>query len=292
MSYATTRRLVLAGGLVVLGVIAAILYLRRVDTVEVVAVLLFVPVFFAFVLFQLPGGTVAGVLAAAAYAALRLDAIDAVGAGRFTGLIATRTVGYIAFGVLGGWAVAQLERSLDKLDIYDQIDDDTGLYNARFFLQETDLEMSRAQRYRTLFSVAVVDVPGEPVDALPRRKRAALLNDIGRALHDAVRTVDRAVHGRVDGVHRFAVICPETGEEGARIFTTRMADSVSGFLRARGLPIDRDGLRPRGVTFPGDEDELAALREDFARLERVEHPEHPFAAGGQAAPPAPDASSS
>src|SRR5688572_716985 len=140
MTYAATRRLIVAGGLLVLVVLAAILYVRRVDTVEVLAVLLFLPVFVALVVGRVPGGVIAGVLAAVAYAALRLDAIDAVGASRFIGLIATRSVGYVAFGFIGGWGVRQLEASLEKLDIYDQIDDETGLFNARFFLQQTDLE--------------------------------------------------------------------------------------------------------------------------------------------------------
>lgn len=278
MSYASTRRLILAGGIAVLLLIAAILFLRSVDTVEVVAVLLFVPVFLAFVVFRLPGGVVAGVGAAMAYAALRLDAIDAVGASRFTGLIITRAIGYMAFGVLGGWAVGQLERSLDKLDIYDQIDDETGLYNARFFLQETDLEIARAERYRTLFSVAVLDVPADRLDELSRRKRATVLVDIGRALNEAVRSVDRAVHGRLESVHRFAVICPETGREGANVFTTRMADQIAAFLRTRGVDLGPNQLAPRGVTFPGDDDALRALRDEFGVIEQTEHPEHPLPA--------------
>jgi diguanylate cyclase (GGDEF)-like protein len=271
VSYGATRRIIVAGGLAVLGVIALILFLRRVDTVEVVAVLLFVPVFLALVVGRLPGGVVAGAVAGLLYAMLRVDAIDAVGFDRFSGLIATRAVGYLAFGALGGWAVGQLERSLDKLDLYDQIDDDTGLYNARFFLQDTDLEMSRAERYRTLFSVAVVDMPAAPFDALGRRRRAAALQDVGRAVREAVRSVDRGVHARLGDVHRFAVICPETAADGATVFTHRLAESLATFLRARGVEV---AATPLAVTFPSDDGALQRLRDDFAAVEREEHPEH------------------
>ena len=274
MSYASTRRLILIGGLAVLLVVAGILYLRRVDTVEVLAVLLFIPVFLALIAWALPGGAAAGVAAAGAYAALRLDAIDAVGAGRFAGLITGRAFGYIAFGVIGGWAVQQLERSLEKLDIYDQIDDETALFNARFFLQETDLEMARATRYKTLFSIAVVDVPASAFDAMSRRKRRSVLHDVGRALRTAIRTVDQGVHVRVGDSHRFAVICPETGPEGARVFTSRLAAQLAGFLQGRGISMTVDGLNPRALTFPGDDDAVVALRNDFAEVERQQHPEH------------------
>jgi GGDEF domain-containing protein len=273
MSYASTRRLVLGGGVAVLLLIAGILFLRRVDTVEVLAVLLFIPVFLAAIVWNLPGGVIAGALAAVAYAALRLDAIDAVGGGRFAGLITTRSIGYLAFGILGGWAVKQLEQSLEKLDIYDQIDDDTKLYNARFFLQETDLEMSRAQRYKTLFSVALVDVPGTAIDGLARRKRAAVLSDLGRALQEAIRSVDQGVHARVGELHRFAVICPETGPEGAAVFRSRLHEQVGAFLQGRG--VDPSGLDSKAYTFPGDDHELARLRGEFERVEQEQHPEHP-----------------
>ncbi|HEX7165678.1 MAG TPA: hypothetical protein VF230_01735, partial [Acidimicrobiales bacterium] len=236
-------------------------------------VLLFVPVFLAFIVWRLPGGALAGILAALAYSALRLDAIDAVGGDRFVGLIATRTLGYVAFGLLGGWAVQQLETSLEKLDAYDLIDDWTKLFNARFFLSETGLEMARARRYQSHFSVVVVDVPGSVVQGVPRRRRAALLGELGRAVQSAVRTVDRGVHAEVDGFHRLAVICPETGAEGAAIFTGRLATQIADFFDSRNLSIDEVALAARSLSFPGDDAALDALRADFERVEREQHPE-------------------
>lgn len=275
MTYGSTRRLVLAGGLAVLLLIAAVMFVRRVDTVEVVAVLLFIPVFLAFTFAHVVGGAVSGVLATVVYAFLRNPAIDAVGGGRVFGLVAGRGVGYLAFGVLGGWASQQLERSLEKLDVYDQVDDATGLFNARFFVQSTDLEMSRAGRYQTFFSVCMVELPAGPLEALPRRKREAVLRDLGGQLRDAVRSVDRAVHARDGSVHRFAVICPETGAEGAAVFTGRLAERVAAFVRSRGVAIPDGDLVSVACTFPGNDDRMAGLREQFAAIDRVEHPDHP-----------------
>ena len=274
MTYASSRRLILAGGIVVLVLLAAVLFARRVDTVEVAAVLLFIPVFLGAVVWGLPGGLVAGVLASVAYGALRADAIDALGGARFAGIITSRTFGYIAFGVIAGWAVQQLERSLEKLDIYDQIDDETGLYNARYFLQQTDLELARASRYKTLFSVVTVDVPASALEVLGRRRRNAIIADLGKALEAAVRNVDSAVHAHHGELHRFAVICPETAKEGAAVFRSRLADQLVTFLAGRGVTITADALAPRDLTLPGDEHELARLRSEFERVELEEHPEH------------------
>ena len=276
MSYATTRRLVLAAGLALLLLIAGVMYVRRVDTVEVIAVLLFIPVFLAFSFGKVIGGAVAGVAATAIYAALRAPAIEAVGAGRYAGILAGRGLGYLAFGLLGGWASQQLERSLEKLDVYDQVDDDTGLFNARFLVQDTDLEMARATRYKTFFSVCMVELDAGPLEALPRRKRAALLKELGHQMKEAVRSVDRPVHAKDGSVHRFAVVCPETGQEGARVFASRLGERIGDFVRARGVDLAPGALVATSATYPGDDDStMGALKAQFAAIDRNQHPEHP-----------------
>ena len=273
MSYARTRRLIIVVGVAVLLLTAGVMYARSVDTVEVLGVLLFIPVFLGFIMWDIPGGVAGATLASALYLALRWDAIDQVGAGRFTGIIVSRVIAYLAFGVIGGWADRNLRTSLEKLDVYDQIDDATGLYNARFFLQDTDLEIARAQRYKTLFSVTVVDVPRSALEGLSRRKRRSVVADLGRLIGDGVRNVDRAAHG-ADTRHRFAVICPETGPEGARIFTDRLAERVHAFLAGRGVQLEPSEVERIAITVPGDDGRLQALREEFARIEATEHPEH------------------
>jgi GGDEF domain-containing protein len=273
IGYARARRLLLIVGLGVLAVTAAIMYVRRVDTIEVAATLFFMVVFVAFVFGKLRGGLAAGLLAALVYASLRYPAIQAVGSGRFAGLIASRAFAFLAFGALGGWAMANLEASLAKLELYDQIDDDTGLYNARFFVQDTDLEMSRSRRYQTIFSVAVADIPASALDPLARRQRAGTLRQLGRLIADSVRTVDRAAHGSDDGRYRLAVVLPETGHEGARVFTDRFVQRVADYLRRRGAAISPDRIGSLALSFPDDEAAVEQLRAEFAEIDRQQHPE-------------------
>jgi GGDEF domain-containing protein len=266
------RGLVLGAGLIVLLVVAIVMYVRRVDPVEVAATLLFIPIFIAFLIWDYRGGLIAAVLAAGAYALLRTPAIDAVGADRFAGLIASRSLAFIAFGTLGGLANRQLESSITKLELYDQIDDATGLFNARFFIQDTDLEISRSQRYQTIFSVAAVYIPADALYSLGRRSRSRLLRDLGRLLRDSVRSVDRAVHARGNAQHQIAVVLPETAGEGARIFTERLSEKVTEYLKDRGAVI-KEQLATRSFTYPGDEAGLSQLRDEFAAIDRAEHPE-------------------
>lgn len=282
ISYTRARRLVLAVGLGVLVVIAGVTYARGVDPDEVRATLLFIPIFVGFVFWGTRGGVIAGVGAGAVYFGLRYSDIQLVGYDRFLTLMASRLGAFLLFGLLGGWASRQLDASLTKLEIYDQIDDDTGLYNARFFVQDTDLETTRSKRYRTIYSVAVVDIPESLLEPLSRRQRQAILKELGRMLKESIRTVDRAVHGRASGNHRLAVVLPETGREGTRVFTDRFADRVADYLGRRGVPVDRQSLSSVAATFPEDEAEIQRLQEEFRSIDRTEHPEPaaPQPAGG------------
>jgi len=267
--------LMLVGGLLLLGITAAVNYVRRVETAEVAAILFFIPIFIGFVFWDWKGGIIAAALATVGYILLRRPAIEAIGAGRYTALIFSRAIAFFAFGAIGGLANQQLRSSLTKLDLYDQIDDETGLFNARYFLQDTDLEMSRARRYQTLFSVSAVDFPGAALDNLGWRRRRNTLGQLGQLLADSVRTVDRAVHAHDGDRHRILVVLPETAAEGAQVFTDRLATRIAAFLGQRGATVDETAISRNAITFPGDEVALQRLREEFADIERREHPEHP-----------------
>mgnify|MGYP001442424725 CR=1 FL=1 len=271
VSYAQARALLIVGGLLVLGIIAAIMYARRVETVEVVAVLLFVPVFLAFITWDALGGLVASVAASLLYLALRASAIHAVGFSTFAGLIASRVIGLVMFGVVGGWANGLLRASLTKLDLYDQIDDDTGLFNARYFVLETDLEKARSDRYRTFFSVTILEVPAEWLAHMGRRQRRRLLRDLGHVLSDSIRSIDRACHCLDGQAHRLAVIMPETGAEGADIFAGRLATRVVEWLGQHGAS-GVGPLTPQRATVPSDDALLAEWRAQFAAVSELEHP--------------------
>lgn len=270
LSYARARQIILAAGLLVLLVVAAVMFVRRVDPIEVAGTLLFIPIFIAFVFRGVAGGIVAAVVAAMAYAALRYPAIQLVGTGQFTSLLISRAVAFLAFGALGGFASQQLEGSLSKLDQFDEIDDATGLFNARFFVNNTALEMERSDRYRTLFSVTVIDVPADAFDGMNRRQKDKTLRELGQVLKDSIRTVDRGVHAEDGSVHRFAAILPETGRDGSRVFVTRLAAKMTEVLAQKG---SKASVSHEIAVFPGDEADLGELRARFTAIDALQHPE-------------------
>jgi GGDEF domain-containing protein len=271
MTYTGARILATGVGLVILGIIVALLYARHVETAEVVAVLLFIPIFFALLRWDVVGGAVAAVIASAVYVAMRWSAIEQVGLGLFADTLSSRALGFLAFGLIGGWANKQLRTSIDKLDLYDQIDDTTGLFNARFLLQETDLEQARAKRYDSVFAVSVVEIPVAWFDALPRKKRDKTLRDVGAVLTASVRSVDRAAHVVSGASHWFAVVLPETGPEGARTFSGKLVDQLTTWLESHDVR-GAGEVTTRTIAFPEDEAGLTTLRASIDEIDKAEHP--------------------
>jgi len=268
LGYKRTRLLLSAAGMALLLVLVLIMALRGVDRIEIIAALLYVPVFVSFMVWGLVGGLVAGIAAAVVYVAMRSGAADIIGMERFIGLVAFRAAAYVAFGAIGGWASSQLESPLRKLEQHDMIDDATGLQNARFFLRETDLEKARADRYGTAFSVVALEIGGSG------STRAPDMRAIAATLDKRIRTVDRAVHADDGNTHLFAVILPETPAAGAEVVTDNLAAAVEQ-VAAR----DAGAVQRQRLTYPEDAERLHDLRERFLRVERMEHPEDDLPAG-------------
>jgi GGDEF domain-containing protein len=264
---ARARRTILVGGVLLLAILAVIAYARGVDRIEVLAGLLFIPVFLSFSSRGVAGGLVGGVLAGLAYVALRLPAIRTTGLEQLLDVVAIRCASYLAFGVVGGWAMQQVDASLQKLRRVDRVDDATGLHTARFLVEQTDLERSRAQRYGSRFSVLVIDIAAEALTALDARTRASALHHLGEMIAEAVRQVDRGIHAFDGQAHRLAVVLPETDAEGAAVLADRLAQRISRSLVQQGAAV-RDGqVAWQTVSFPGQERQLDALREEFAALD-------------------------
>ncbi|HVA44510.1 MAG TPA: hypothetical protein VNF50_13595 [Acidimicrobiales bacterium] len=255
ISYTAARRLTLAAGLLILAVLAGVLYFTRVDTVEVVAVLFYLPVFVAFMTRGIVGGLVAGAAAAGAYVAIRYPSLNAIRGRNLVGLLAGRALGYLAFGGIGGWAASLLQGSILKLNLFDTVDDATGLLNARQFVIEVHRQLERARRYGTLFSMATTQIDSSVLTGGRRRVRSQMA-ELGRAVKATTRQVDAAAHSTDGVVHRVVVLLPDTGAEGAAVFAARLERSLSGHLYL-GQAAAGPSVSP--LLYPEDQDRIQAV---------------------------------
>src|SRR5688572_3133879 len=131
LTFNRAKTLILMSGLIVIGVVGLVAVSRGMDPIEVAGTLLFVPVFAGFLFVGIRGGVALGIVAAVAYIHLRIPAIRLVRWSPLSGQILARVAGYIVFGLVGGSAVEQIRAALEKLELHDTVDDETGLGNAR-----------------------------------------------------------------------------------------------------------------------------------------------------------------
>lgn len=258
-TYRQSRMLVLATGSAVLLATAGVLLLRAQDPTEVIAVVLFLPVFVAAVLGGVGWGLGVAVLAGAGYIGLRLPDIQQFGWSLLASRIVAQFVGYLAFGALGGWAAGVVQTGITKLDRFDVRDDDSELLNARGVYEQLDNELARARRYGSSFSVVTVTFA---LTGDRKQTRRA----IGDVVRESVRTVDDTGRVTIDGQDVVVAVLPETPREGAEIAGQKIAER----LESDATHIDAD---VRWLSHPEDDDEIEELQARLAEVVRREHPE-------------------
>lgn len=264
VEYDQYRSRVLGAGLAVLLLVAVIMFVRRVDPIEVVATLLFLPIFVAFVAWGVRGGVIAGVAAALMYGALRIPAVQAVGVDRFAGLLVTRALGYVGFGAIGGWAGRQLRASITKLELYDHVDDETALHNSRAAVETIVRERARADRYRETFSVVECrfDLTGSD-----GRERASLLLAVGENVEQRKRIVDSAMHATSGSTDIVLAVLPETGAAGAQIFAGKLREAVAEVVGS-------DAVETSTVaTYPDQPEAIDRIIDEFRQIVAHDFPQ-------------------
>lgn len=255
MTLRRARDITLLVGLLVIGLVVLTMVLREVDPVEIVATVAFAPVFVAFLFWGWRAGLAVGATAAVGYVVMRRSALSVVGLDPLFGMISSRVIGYLVFGGVGGWAAEQLQAAIDKLELHDEIDDATGLGNARAAIAAIDTERARSERYEKV--VSVVDCFFELPDMVGDKAVAATLRQMGAAIAHSVRASDRVSHVAEDGGrHRLIMVLPETGSVGAET----VAANLDREVRARiGVSTEVAVL-----TVPGDEDRVDDLIRSLA----------------------------
>lgn len=264
LTFARARGILLVAGLILITLVALIAISRGVDLVEVIATLLFIPVFAGFLFGGMRGGFALGVVGSMAYVLLRLPSLQLLGITPLAGQIATRVLGYLGFGLGGGWASQQIKTTLDKFELHDDIDDETGVGNARSMLETTDTERARADRYQKIFSVVLADISSPQWSELPTRRQRSALRDLGQHLGRAIRSTDHAAHARQGDHHLIGLVLPETGPEGAHIASENLAKllaEVSGETAAVRLAV---------ATYPGDG--IAPILDLWREIDRSQRP--------------------
>lgn len=165
--------------------------------------------------------------------------------------------GALVVGLLGARA-SWLARGGPNLRLHDEVDRTTGVGNARAALTLIDREFSRSSNHGSVFSVTVVDMGREIFGDVHPRRCARILSDLVGGIAADVRVGDRVC--RVDTSDRelIVVVLPDTGPEGARLFTDRLVAHTQRRLATEAVPLDRS-LRTEVMTHPRDHEAIELL---------------------------------
>lgn len=238
---------------------------RGAPPTEVLAPALYIPVFAAAIFFGVVGGLAAAAGSSTLYSLVLIDQSEVLGVRLFVGMLINRTTTYVLYGLLVAIGVRFLEGKLHKLELYDHIDDETDLYNSSFFLDDTEMEMSRAGRYSSIFSVAEVRVADELFGSSTKSRRRTR-RDLAKLLRAAVRTVDRPSRVRDEDGDRFLVILPETNRQGSDVLAERLGNAARRYLTGQDLE-PNGALAVRSLAFPEDTEALRELRATVAEAD-------------------------
>ena len=116
----------------------------------------------------------------------------------------------------------QAEKKLERLAA---VDDLTGLWNRRYFMNALDHEMERARRYGQCFSILTIDIDHFKVvnDTHGHAAGDAVLQHMAGLLKDGLRQTD--MPGRVGG-EEFSILLPNTGLEDAASLAERLRMTI------------------------------------------------------------------
>jgi diguanylate cyclase (GGDEF)-like protein len=141
-------------------------------------------------------------------------------------------VATFAVATISVWAAVvflsmkQTERETHLRQSTDLLDPETGLLSPRGLDQALEAELSRAIRHARPLSLIFLEVSGSSLEATEGIESRRLTTTLARAVLSRIRTEDNAA--RLDRF-KFAVLAPETGDNGA----SAMAKSLSEQVRKR-----------------------------------------------------------
>jgi hypothetical protein len=140
------------------------------------------------------------------------------------------------------------------------LDPETKLWSAQYLCDRLAAEQARAAHERVTFSLVMVQVPDDPLAALPYRRQLTLLRELGHQFV-AGGLVDHLVHVPDRTQHWFAVVLPDVDRAGAQALESRLRTGIRGYLRSRGLALDH--LQSASLTAPDDDPAMDTIWESL-----------------------------
>lgn len=198
---------------------------------EVVAQILLLGVLVGAVHWGRRGGFVASLAAVLAYLVMRLPITYQLGfTPEILQMVLVRSTAYGFVGIMGGEFCGRLKYLFARMEDSLNIDEETRVYNERYFARLLKSAIGQHLRYGTPFSLVLVTVTPALLSDLRPQKRRTLLRTVANHMRNDLRLVDEVGHLE-DG--RFALLLPQTPAQGAVVAGERLRSGTRDLLGAR-----------------------------------------------------------
>lgn len=257
-----SRRGATAAGLgVAVLFVALINVFRSVVLSETIAVLLYLIIIVAALIFALPGALLAAGAASILYAFIRRP--GPTESAPFAA-VTLRALSYFFFAAFVAFGLAAIAGRRHRLDTGSAFDEKTGLASIPHLVSIIDHEIARAVRYDRRFSLALINLPFAAIGTKERAAYDAMLDELGDQVREAIRTMDYAGIRTDPRGSQIVVVLPETSSEGAEIFALRFGERIAAFLLRRNVAVSRNPAS--WFEFPTDANDVRRVRNEIARL--------------------------
>ena len=170
----------------------------------------------------------------------------------------------IAAAALAWWLITRIKSAMAGVRELAWVDELTGLFRRRAFLQILSSEVDRCRRYHRPFALALVDV--HDVRGGQRDTRA-LLHTVSGTLRQNLRSTDAI--GRLDD-HLFSVLMPETADASAAAVLERLQRALRAAVERQGWTATFTLVAVAFSTSASSATEALQAAEDLLRAARAE----------------------
>jgi GGDEF domain-containing protein len=196
------------------------------------------------------GGFIAAIAASLIYVVVRIPL--ALSEQRLTGAVASlilvRVLTYGLIGIVGGELCSRIRYIFARLEDSSSIDEWSRLYNQRLIGRTLATAAGQYTRYRTAYSVVILDLSEALFADLRASKQRSLVRGIADYIRNDIRLVDEA--GRLDD-GRFVIVLPHTPKEGGRVVAERLHKGACDTVGAKNDSI--------AMTLLGADEDAASL---------------------------------
>lgn len=250
------KRTVFYSALFILAVGLASYHLHQ-DWLEALGFVLVIPIIFSFLFFFETGGIISGFLASTVFLVFSiLYRTEFTDIPSYYISLALPVLIYVFLG-LGGGRIASFVKDVSvELEQQRLLSTFTGLYTKEYLINLIQRHINEYERYNIPFSIILLEVTRDTLQALKATRREDVLIKIGLNLREDIRMIDEIA--RYD--NQYLLVLPHTPLSGSQVVDKRIKKTIGKILDENNcLVADSEATYSITIAYPENNKEMEKL---------------------------------